>query len=167
MAPFYNDYGRILIENNLGLYFKYYVIPNVIRYLVPPVEFLGLFNANNEKIDNIAVGFFNYKSNNYKINLKSNKVTSYYPVINTIVNACFLCAIIGFFAIGGVRSKNNSLKFIVLLSLLLWLVNMGFSILASPIVFRYEIFPLVVQLCITGILIERIYKSDQQEGAIA
>lgn len=160
MAPLYYSYGKELILNNPGLYLKYYIFPNTIRYFAPPVEFLGLFNANNEKIDNIAVEFFQYKTKNYKINLKNNKVTAFYPVLNTAVNACFICCVIGFVVIGGLKSRNSSMKFLVVFSAIIWVVNMSFSILASPIVFRYEIFVLIIQLCISIVLIEKIYQSD-------
>lgn len=166
MAPLYYSYGKELIANNPRLFIKYYIIPNTIRYFVPPVEFLGLFNANNEKIDDIAVSFFQYKSKSYKINLKDNTVTSFYPILNTAVNVCFICCIIGFVVVGGLKSRNSSVKFIIVFASIVWFVNMSFSILASPIVFRYEIFVLIVQLCMSLVLIEKIYQSDSVKEGI-
>jgi hypothetical protein len=65
---------------------------------------------------------------------------------------------IGVLFLGAIRWKEYGFPQLLAIILLLWLVNGAFSIFASPIVLRYQVFPIFVAFAVGAILIEKIYR---------
>jgi protoporphyrinogen oxidase len=160
-APFYADYGLYLIKKYPLEYAENWMLPNAVKFAVPPTEFLGTYNMGGDSVGKLAKDWFNYKSQKVKDhNKKDAKIaaTEWYPVFVTLVNLVFVMGLIGMLVLGAIKRKEYGLPQLLGIALLLWLLNCGFSIFASPIVLRYQTFPMLVFLPLGLLMVERIWK---------
>lgn len=158
MAPLYSDYGLYLIYHHPGAFIRHYLLPNMKNYYVPPIEFLGIFNLGTDKVDPIAKDWFSLKSN--KISRYSGgiliKETQQFPVVLAVINLLYVLSLLAFVILGGHKKMSRPSVIILWYFLIIWLCNFGFSVLASPIVMRYQVFPFVTTLVFLLILLHFI-----------
>jgi len=160
-APLYADYALYLIKKYPLEYAESWMLPNAVKFAVPPTEFLGTYNMGGDSVGKLAKDWFNYKSQKVKDhNKKDAKIaaTEWYPVFVALVNLVFLMGLIGVVVLGAIKKKEYGLPQLLVIALLLWLLNCGFSIFASPIVLRYQTFPMLVFLPLGALMVERIWK---------
>jgi hypothetical protein len=171
LAPLYKKYGTWLIRQYPIEYGKYYLWPNLINYYSPSTEFLGYYNMDTDTIENVAVQWFKYKTNKvhgYSRNKKID-VTSIFPTILAVINVVFIAGFIGFFFISGFKRVNTVSKKLLVLLLLVWISNLLFSVIASPIVLRYQVFPFIFTATFATIILSHLLKEsktdDQNESS--
>lgn len=156
----FKKYGMFLIQKYPWQYFKSWMLPNSIKYAIPPIECLGVYNMGRDSVTRPVQEWFKYKSMKIEDNNRSTKIGAmqWYPVLFAITNILFLFSIAGYFLFNDHRGVSTILaKFFILISILFFL-NMGFSIFASPIVLRYQIFPTLVALMFALILFDNFYR---------
>jgi len=160
VAPLMGDYGTFLIKEYPKEYINYYLIPNIIKYYAPPVEFLEWYSTGVDSVSIVAQAWFNYKTTKLRTHSKDYKVRSlsFFPVLTGTMNIVLLFSLISFITLKGYK-KYPRLKNGMLLVVALWLVNFGFSVLASPIALRFQLFPILVSLSFTFFLVEYLIKS--------
>ena len=138
------------------------MLPNAIKYAVPPTEFLGTYNMGGDSVRKLAKDWFNYKSQ--KVKDHNNKkdahinATEWYPIFAAMVNILLIMSIVGLIFLHAIKWDEYGLPQLLGLVVLLWLLNSGFSIFASPIVLRYQAFPILIFFAISVLLTERAYK---------
>jgi len=162
-GPLYSAYGYYLIHKYPIEFLKSFLALNALKYVAPPLEFLSVYNMGDDSVGRLAKDWFQYTSQ--KVMEKNDRkryiqTISWYPIFAAIVNVLLfvgICAKV----IVKVYSKNN-LK-ILFFVLAYWLLNFMFSVLASPIVLRYQIISTVINTSIGVILIESVYKRLQIE----
>jgi len=142
LAPLYGAYGKYLIRQYPLAYMKYFLWPNLARYYVPPAEFLGQYNYRQSK---------------------EYVLIAYMPVLSGMINLLFAGSMIAFWLMDEWK-KHKPLSPFLLLVLSIWLLNMVFSVLASPIVLRYQLFSLSVIGCTSLLLTKLIYSSDDKNN---
>lgn len=155
MGPLYQKYGSFLIQKHPKTFFKYYIFPNIIRYYVPPVEFLGWYNMGKDTVENVAQKWFGYSSNKI-ISKTSNKQISIlnpFPIFTGTLNLLFIMSAISFKILGEFKKTSKEFKTSFKLMIVTWISNLGFSVLASPVVLRYQIFPILITFIFTWIMI--------------
>jgi protoporphyrinogen oxidase len=160
-APLYGDYALYLITKYPWEYAESWMLPNAVKFAVPPTEFLGTYNMGGDSVGKLAKDWFNYKSQKVKDhNKKDAKIaaTEWYPVFVALVNLVFLMGLAGMVVLGAIKKKEYGLPQLLGVALLLWVLNCGFSIFASPIVLRYQTFPMLVFLPLGLLMVERIWK---------
>src|SRR5579863_2229993 len=160
-APLYANYALYLITKYPLEYAENWMLPNAVKFAVPPTEFLGTYNMGGDSVGKLAKDWFNYKSQKVKDhNKKDAKIaaTEWYPVFAALVNLIFLMGLIGVVALGAIKKKEYGLPQLLGVALLFWVLNCGFSIFASPIVLRYQTFPMLVFLPLGLLMVERIWK---------
>lgn len=160
VAPLYADYGTYLIKQFPLEFVRFYLLPNAQNYSLPPVEFLGVYNMGKDNIGGIAKVWFDYKRSKVKTIFKDLNVNvlNFYPEFSAITNVLFMLGALGFLFLGGIKRYSAMAVALLLVSSLL-LVNMGFSIFAAPIVLRLQVFPLLIALAFSLLLMEYILKS--------
>ncbi|HMI60262.1 MAG TPA: hypothetical protein VK518_05120 [Puia sp.] len=84
--------------------------------------------------------------------------TTWYPVFSTVVNIVFILGLVSMLILGVIRRKDYGLPQLVGLILGFWLLNASFSIFASPIVLRYQYFPLLLFFPMAAIFVEHTIK---------
>lgn len=155
MAPLYASYGRWLILHHSISFIQYYIWPNFIKYYVPPTGFMGSYNLGNDHVDRIAVIWFKWPSNkiNQRFNVKEIEIAQIFPVFLAIVNLVFVLSIITFAILKGFKKCSVLSKRIIKLIIVVWISNMLFSVVAAPIELRYQLFPMVITVSFTELLL--------------
>jgi len=159
-GPLYSSYAMYLIKKFPLQFAETFMLSNAIKYIVPPAEFLGTYNMGKDSVDRLAKDWFHYTSRKVKDHNKKDQqiaATSWYPIFATIVNILLIMGLIGIILLNAIRWKEYGLPQLLGLVLLFWILNASFSIFASPIVLRYQAFPLLVFLTVASVLFERIY----------
>ena len=160
-GPLYADYGMYLIKKYPFTFFKEFMLPNAVKFAVPPTEFLGMYNMNKENVDKLAKDWFNYKTQKVQDHKKkpaSMWETEWYPIFSALVNVLLIMGLIGIVFLNALPWKEYGLPQLLGVVLVLWLLNSGFSIFASPVVLRYQAFPILVCFPVAAFLTERIAK---------
>ena len=166
-GPLYGQYALHLIRKFPEEFAQNWLWPNAIRFAVPPTEFLGTYNMGDDSVDKLAKDWFNYKSRKVQQHDKKKKGTTaainLFPILGPIANIFLVMGLIGGAFVGAIQWKEYGLIQLLALILGFWVFNTTFSIFASPVVLRYQIFPLFVALAVGFILIERIYQKARTE----
>jgi protoporphyrinogen oxidase len=160
-GPLYAEYAMYLIRKFPVQFAETFMLSNAVKYAVPPSEFLGTYNMGGDSVDNLAKNWFNYKSRKVKDHNKKNipiAAVEWYPTFAAMVNVLLIMGVIGIVFLGGIKWKEYGLPQLLSLVVLFWLLNSGFSIFASPIVLRYQAFPILIFFTVAIVLMERIYK---------
>jgi hypothetical protein len=173
MGPLYTQYGDFLIGEYLGLYWKYYLLPNLKNYYVPETEALSTYNRLRDTAGSEAVAFFQWKSNKITTVFKSKllKVPYYSSIPLAVINLVFILGFIALSLAGGFSAISSYCKRLLLLLLFTWLANVIFSVWASPIVLRQQLF--VMQLTLTfgvlfvAMLVQMSFSNNTGEGESA
>lgn len=145
VAPLYKDYGTYLIKTYPMAFLKYYLFPNALKYYAPPVEFLESYSTGVDSVHPIAQRWFSYKTNKITTIFKDFKVDilNFYPILTGTMNVIFFLGMLGFLVLEGYKQHRMMSKGLLLV-VCLWLVNFGFSVFASPIALRFQMFPIIV-----------------------
>jgi len=168
-APILNEYGIQLIKNYPKEFFNHYIIPNSIKYYAPPIEFLGMYNGGIDTVSEMAKIWFNYKNRNIFKRVENSNITTleFYPIIVGTMNVLLILNIISFFYLELHKKYTYIVKLLVLI-FALWMMNFSFSVFASPIALRFQMFPIIIYTTLVFLLMELLVKvsfkkSDQKE----
>ncbi|MBW8688175.1 hypothetical protein [Chitinophaga rhizophila] len=141
VAPLYNDYGKYLISQYPLQYFRYYLLPNFIQYAYPPAENLAVYNDGRDTVWPVAQAWFHYPSN--KVNTRSGKqelqIFDYYPAAMVVIILFFISGWIAYYSAGGPSFADTRFRSALRIGTFYWIIHYGFSVLASPVVLRYQL----------------------------
>jgi hypothetical protein len=159
MGPYYSDYGLLLIKQYPWHYIRYFLWPNANKYYAPPVEFLENYNMGRDSVTAIARMWFGYKTNKVTTRTKDFKVTvlNFYPILSGIANVVMLLGLICFGMLNGFREKSLFSKGTALAGII-WLLNAGFTILASAAALRFQSFPILMSVTFATLLVGWLVK---------
>ena len=117
-----------------------------------------------DSVAEIAKTWFRYKTNKVKNIFKDFKVNSlgFFPILTGIMNLVFLGSFLGFILLKGAK-YSPLLRNSLLLGAGLWVINFFFSVFASPIAMRFQVFPALVFLTLALLLVDWIYKMSRVE----
>jgi len=165
VAPVYGRYGAYAIRRHPLDYARYYLLPNFINYYAPGSEFLGVYNMGKNTVDPAGKKWFRYKTNRVTMRAKYYQIAVMEPygVIMALVNLCFFLGGISFFVLNGIKCKRDALSGLLVMAFMLWLANAVFSITASPVVLRYQVFPMVISAAFSLVVIAAILKMAMQK----
>jgi len=157
MGPLYMEYGNFIIRQYPGAFFRYYLLPNALNYYAPPEEFLANYNMGSDTVGEIIQTWFGYKSNKVRTAFKSPKVTilDFMPAFSAVANICFIFGLISIFLLNGFVRNSVFWKIFIVCGAF-WFVNFSFSVFASPITLRYQLFSIVVYLSFGILFIEHL-----------
>jgi hypothetical protein len=160
LSKFYATYGTYLIRQHPFSYVKYYILPNIVNYYVPPVEILNHYNIEGDHVRSLAQIWFEYPNTRITGFSKETKILKWHSILVTLVNCLFLYSAVMFIALKKYKQADCPFKIGFILVVGIWLANFSFSILASPIVLRYQLFPMTLYLLYGVILFEYLFKTD-------
>jgi hypothetical protein len=161
LAPLYKAYGTFLIKEQPQAYVKNFLWPNLISFYVPNEEFLGRYNIYNQ-VNETEKRWFGYNKAILTGYSKEFQVMHMMPVLSAGVNLLFVGGLAGYILMGGLKKAKKLMPVLSLITVL-WIANMGFSVLASPIVLRYQLFTMSMIFGAGVLLLEFIYNSDSME----
>lgn len=154
MGPLYAKYGAWLIRQRPVDFLKYYIGPNLINYYVPNSEFMSMYNMGFDTVDNIAMVWFGYPSKKIQYSSAKISVAEVYPVLLAVVNLLFLLCFAGYGLLGGFRKSGTYAAAVFRWMMVIWIANLVFSVVASPIVLRYQVFPMLITFVFLMLLLE-------------
>lgn len=159
VAPLYKDYGLYIIRKYPRQYLKHFVWPNFLKYYAPPVEFLEFYNSGSDKVSQIAVDWFRYKTPQVKSRVKDKKayILEIYPILTGIINVILLSCLICF-AILNVPKQNKTFTKTLIVVITIWVSNAFFTILSSPAAVRLQAFPIIVETIFAIVLVDWLAK---------
>ncbi|RFS26569.1 hypothetical protein DVR12_01930 [Chitinophaga silvatica] len=158
VAPVYGSYGTSLIKNHPIAFSRYFLLPNTLNYFLPPLEKLKVYNLGSNMVPTSVTNWFHYPSQEVRAISWTiqDKILLLFPAIFMAIN------LFGAIILGSWISNRHKLATDHLFNKSLWLIvvllviNCGFSILASPIVFRYQVFPMIICLSFMLLMIEKL-----------
>ena len=163
VAPIFGQYGLYLIKQYPWAYFRYYMLVNSVNYILPPLEKLEVYNLGQDEIWPIAQYWFHYPSPKVICISKTLQGTLLYvfTIIFMILNIYGLITFCLFVRRSGFRKSERYFKYTILIVWLFLLLNAAFSIFANIIVIRYEVFPMIVFLVFTMLLMDWLEAARQ------
>lgn len=171
MGPFYSSYGMYIIKTYPIHFLRYFVLPNSLKYLHPPVEFLGYYNTGTSTVPESVAKWFGYTNNQVKTRIKDGRasILAPYPYLVSIINLIMLLMLLSYIVLKGWQYSPSFNKSI-LLACFAWVVNALFTIFTSPAALRFQVFPAL--LCVTfslllidwvALLMQHMKREDQQQ----
>ncbi|MFT3823005.1 MAG: hypothetical protein QM731_03760 [Chitinophagaceae bacterium] len=161
----FSQYGNYLIKNNPSAYFWEFMIPNAKNFFIPHLEKLAVYNLSSDKVAPIAGNWFNYKTNKI-ISVSSTlqgQILYIYPLLFMAVNLYLLVCML----ITGYKKNHYqiplTLKKSLLLASIFWLSNLAFSVFATIIVYRYQVFPFIISFLFALIITEWVDKKKENK----
>jgi hypothetical protein len=164
-GPFFNDYGIWLIKHYPKQFIQHVFFPNSIRWFTPPVEFLTYYNSGLATVPDQVKNWFKYKSIFVRTNISLDKqlfivsIQNLYPIWGSLMNLIFPLGLLLFIIINGKRSSSN-IRIGLMIGFILWILNFGFSTIASPIALRYQMFPILMTTYFCLIIIDLLIRED-------
>jgi hypothetical protein len=156
VAPVYAKFSQTLVKQHPFAFLKYFMWPNAKVYFAPPLESLLSYNEGHTTVGDVAVRWFRYKSENVTCVNKDvqGKLLAPIPWLFFLINIIFVASFITLI----VRFKKTNISPALFRTLLLtaafWVVNFLFSTYAAPIVFRFQLFPMIVYTAFSLIMLQ-------------
>src|SRR5258708_2980402 len=160
LGNLYGSYAAFLIKKHPLAFARSYLLKNLKWFSVPAKEFLGTYNLGRDSVGKDVSEWFHYKSQKVKGFTKELGVIKLYPILMTLLNVGFILGILGYLVLKGYEKASPRLQLFLRLSVLVWLSNFFFSILASPIMLRYQLFNMVVLSVSVALLAELLINID-------
>jgi hypothetical protein len=115
-----------------------------------------------DSVDQMAVVWFGYKTNKVKSLSKNRQIvlTEFFPPVLAMINIIFFLGFLGFLFLGGFAKISTYYRKALIIMLLVWVSNLVFSVVASPIVLRYQAFPFIITLAFGGLLLGYVIKES-------
>ena len=160
LAPLYRTYANQLITSHPGAYFRYYILPNTTCYCYPPLESLAIYDGGTNHVSSTIQKWFHYKSQIIYCFSNSFQTIIFggFPLLFGAANVSAL----GMITLSFLKKRpianpilNSQLLFIAFTLL----INALFSILAAPVVFRYQIVPFIFTVILTVLSYQKPVKS--------
>src|SRR5258708_5859384 len=128
----------------------------MINYYVPDPEFLATYNMGKDTVEQIATQWFGYPTQKVKAAGRTRDilVPETAPIVLAVINLAFSLSYIAFVTLGGFKKCHPYFRRMLVWMLVIWLTNFVFSVLASPIVLRYQVFPMIVTFTFLAMLQE-------------
>jgi hypothetical protein len=160
MGPLYSDYGYFIVRNYPVTFTKYYLWPNIVRFYTPPVWHLEKYNMGTDSVRPIAKYWFNFISNKVHTAFKDYQINilDFAPIMAAIMNTLFLLGLVTTLIAKSFRCSVLTSK-INILATAIWITNFGFSVFASPIQLRYQVFNILLSSFFGIILFQSQIKS--------
>ncbi|WP_160712805.1 hypothetical protein [Chitinophaga solisilvae] len=143
VSPVFADYGKFLILHHPLPYIEFFLLPNFYNYCIPPVEKLEVYNLGAPQVGSIARKWFHYPSSQVTAFSFTAQgiIFQYYPYLFLLINLCYFSITLFWWTL---KTNAGSFGRAVVVIFLFFLLNAAFGILASPIVLRYQILPMVI-----------------------
>ncbi|HWK03176.1 MAG TPA: DUF2142 domain-containing protein [Puia sp.] len=166
-SALYGDYGSWLIAQHPLAYAQYYCWPNLQRYALPPLEFMARYNSGMDTVDRLTVAWFHYKDQ--RVKAFSPKIQASilapYPALSLLINLCWLGLLFLFLTTPVIRRADPLFSRQVILIGSAWLLHLGFSVLAAPVVLRYQVFSMILGAAGSLLLAVQLLKGEALQEA--
>jgi hypothetical protein len=163
-APVFGQYGLYLTKGHPFAFARHYMLVNTKNYFLPPLEKLEVYNLGLDEYWPMAQYWFDMQkeAKSYLPKTFQGTLLSLYPVLFMILNIYFAGAFIWLLTKQGFQNAGNDLTRTILVISSFLLLNFGFSVFANIIVIRYQVFPMMLFVAFSLILIELVEQVELQ-----
>jgi len=152
----FSDYGYYLIARNPGTFFREYMLLNAKNYFLPPLEKLDLYNLGMDSVFPIAQYWFHFKSP--KIHCISNGLQGTllfaFPPLFLLINSYILWSLATYWIHKKNKNTDAALTRAIALVGTFWIANFCFCVFATILVFRYQVFPMLLYFSFSLLFLE-------------
>jgi hypothetical protein len=171
VAPLYQDYALYLARKHPAAFGRWFLWPNLGRYVIPPEE---IFNSEESFVLKYSGPYFHdlfhldtLYTPPHLVDLGVQLMERSAGIVR-IGHLCFLPGIILFLACGGLRQMSCPSRLCLVLAAMLWACDFCFSLVSAAIVLRYQLFVMVLELGLGCYFMEYIYHFlDRRAPAIS
>lgn len=138
-----------------------------MRYYIPPIAALRMYNFGYTTTDSITANWFNWKNNQLPSRLRDPQIqvmVLFVPIL-AIFNTVYIFSALTFLYFSRLKQCSPTNKHILSIMLMVWLGNLIFSVAAAPTELRYQIFPFVITLPFCLLLISWLIQASESESA--
>lgn len=138
-------------------FLQYFVWPNFLKYFHPPVEFLGYYNNALPTVPESAMKWFGYKNNQVKTRMKSGAAWNLRPYrrIASVASLSMFLMFLSYLLLMGWQYSSSFNK-IIFLAGFTWIANAGFIIFTCAAALRFQVFPVLLSVTFSLLLIDWI-----------
>jgi len=169
LGPLYQEYGNYLIRQYPAAFTRYYIWPNFLRYSKPFLEIFedeGSFELNTSYSGGVVdkwLGLETLHVDSALVNFWKG-VLSPFSILFSVIHLFFVLSLIGFMLYGGFKRQNKPFSSCLKMIALLWLTDLVFSVIASPVNLRYEIFIVIVEVTFGAYFLEEVIQPLPHPG---
>jgi hypothetical protein len=157
MGNLYRDYGTYLIKQHPTAFLKYFIANGIEWYLIPPIE---LNDRASYWINDEVKEWFGYRSSYMTCKYLNVYSMNSFPIILLLLNGMMTMGVTGFFVFRLYKGIDPAVTKGVILVASFYCVNFIFIVLTAPMVTRYGLSMMVLNIAFGLILLEYIYKAD-------
>jgi len=167
VSPIYRKYGTYLIMQHPGAFMRYYLWLNTKNYFVPHLEKFGSYNVLSTQVTTAVQNWFDYiVPDIHAVSATAQgKIFYIYPMIFMLLNVFYIAKMIILSITGGAKKMSLYFKKTLFFISSFLIVNFVFSILATPVVLRYQIVPFIILLAYSLLLLEFPENQNQTDNS--
>jgi hypothetical protein len=155
----YHDYGAFLIKRHPIEFARYFVGRNLCWFIQPIVDVPNVYPEGGVRIRDTEKTWFEYPSNWVRCSTSPLYSLAWFPPVVTGLNALLILGVIGFFYGHCHKSADSLLNKAIALTAIFWLLNFLFVVVTAPVMLRYALSGMIVNLAFVPMLMERIFIS--------
>jgi hypothetical protein len=146
VSPLYSTYGYSLVRKHPVAFGRYYCLPSVRRFFLPPLEVFARYNDGKDTIDAVARDWFRYRTSRVGAYSATVQAVVLEPVtwLFLLLNGAFVVTAFLVF-----RGRRIDLITVFKLIGAYFIANAGFCIFAAPNELRYQVVPVILIFLIT------------------
>jgi hypothetical protein len=154
VSPIYEKYGTYLITHFPLAFARYYIWLNTKTYFLPHLEKFGSYNLDINTVPSHVQDWFGYITPDvYAVFPRfQGKLFYIFPVIFMALNVFVAGSLLRLLSKHHWRTSNTFFRKTVLLTVTFLMLNFIFSVLATPVVLRYQVVPMIL-LCMLSLLL--------------
>jgi len=170
-GPLFQEYGFYLIRQYPLAFARWFLWPNVQRYINPPGEIFGsklpymwLEGYGGDYIR--ACLHLNSIAFRHSAISLSQEILYFYPKIFAMIHIAFLIGLAGFLFCHGFRGMEKPSLHCLIVIVFLWSCDLVFSVFSAGIVIRYQMFLMVCEVALGSYFIEYVYRHLDKQPSI-
>lgn len=157
VSPIYAEFGKKLIKEHPGAFFRYYLLLNTRNYFIPPLEKLEKYNLGYRDCWKTAQYWFDWPSPTLHPKVPPHfmgQVLALFPSMFLVLNVYYLFLLFSMAMHIPIARPQFGAATLVLVCF--FALNFCFSVFANIIVIRYQVFPMLLFVCFSALAVEEV-----------
>jgi hypothetical protein len=156
VSPLYQNYGTYLIRHYPLEFARYYLLFNVKNYFTPYLGQFEVYNVGDDNVWDAGQYWFHYPTSQvWSISKTAQSFVFFsYPPSFLLLNVFYAGCLVWLLITRKFRRLSPAFQQAIWLLTGYLILNFGFSVLATPIVLRYQVVPLVFLFTFSLFLLE-------------
>ncbi|HVU54556.1 MAG TPA: hypothetical protein VHD83_05845 [Puia sp.] len=154
----YKNYAIFLIKKHPLPYVRYYIGQGLDWFIYPVIEFTNEFPEGGSRVKEGVRHWFGYKSTWLSSTSGNLYSLAYIPTVINILHLFMIMGIIAFYFLRIYKKVNTLFRKSIMLAGIYWLANFLFMVVSAPIMLRYHLSIMIVDIAFVPVVWECIYR---------